>query len=104
MGLVTSIFEGWPVYVMEAICAGRPVISLQLEQMADTFADSECGVMLDVNNTDESTIDMMAETILTTWEKIQTAQIEPESVNRKMDPFKASTQLVRLFDLHKEAK
>jgi glycosyltransferase involved in cell wall biosynthesis len=104
MGLVTSIFEGWPVYVMEAICAGRPVISLQLEQMANTFSDSKCGVMLDVNNTDESTIDVMVETIFTTWEKIQTAQIEPESVNRKMDPFKASTQLVRLFDLHKEAK
>jgi hypothetical protein len=57
-----------------------------------------------VNNTDESTIDVMVETIFTTWEKIQTAQIEPESVNRKMDPFKASTQLVRLFDLHKGAK
>jgi hypothetical protein len=72
--------------------------------MANTFSDSKCGVMLDVNNTDASTTDVMVETILTTWGKIQTAQIEPESVNRKMDPFKASTQLVRLFDLHKEAK
>lgn len=104
MGLVTSIFEGWPVYVMEAVCSGRPVISLQLDQMADTFADRRCGVMLDCNDKQQQTVDLMVAYILSTWKKIQLAQVNPESINQEIEGFKASNQLAKLFAIHKKDK
>ncbi|MBU2870033.1 glycosyltransferase [Colwellia sp. E2M01] len=100
MGIVTSVFEGWPVYVMEAICSGRPVSSLRLEQMASTFASGECGLMLDINNDQAVTVDLMVEGILSTWKKIQTAQINPVNVNQVINSFKASNQINKLFLLH----
>lgn len=100
MGLVTSIFEGWPVYVMEAICSGRPVISLKLEQMADTFAGGRCGVMLDCNDKQQQTVEKMVSSIIATWQKIQSTQIQPNRINREIENFKASNQLARLFSLH----
>lgn len=102
MGLVTSVFEGWPVYVMEAVCSGRPVVSLKLDQMANTFADGQCGTMLSVNNDQASTVDLMVDDILVIWKKIQQAEIQPEAVNKVIDGFKASNQLARLFALHGE--
>ncbi|WP_413284582.1 glycosyltransferase family 4 protein [Vibrio sp. MA40-2] len=98
VGLVTSTFEGWPVYVMEAVCSGRPVVSLKLDQMANTFEDGQCGTMLSVNQDDAA--DLMADEILSVWEKIQKGSITPESVNAKISPFKASKQMNRLFEMH----
>ena len=104
MGLVTSVFEGWPVYVMEAVCSGRPVSAVKLDQMADTFADGQCGVMLDINNDQEDTINLMVDGILSTWRHIQSGQIEPGNVNKKIEAFKASNQMGKLFSLHQEVK
>ena len=104
LGMVTSVFEGWPVYVMEAVCSGRPVISLKLDQMADTFSSGKCGTMLKINNADETTVDLMVDEILRTWGGVQENKINPVVVNEVIDAFKASNQLAKLFKLHAGAK
>ena len=104
LGMVTSVFEGWPVYVMEAVCSGRPVISLKLDQMADTFSSGKCGIMLKTNNADDTTIDLMVDGMLRTWQDIQSNKIDPNEVNEIIDGFKASNQLARLFKFHTGAK
>lgn len=98
MGMVTSTFEGWPVYVMEAVCSGRPVVSLLLEQMQNTFVAGQCGTMLD-ENSDDST-ENMVNAILASWLKIKTGTMSPDYVNQGIADFKASNQMSRLYDMH----
>jgi len=100
IGIVTSVFEGWPVYVMEAICAGRPVVSLRLEQMQDTFRNAMCGEMLDINNDSELTINEMSDSFIRQWNSIQNKSLDPLIVNSFINPFKVSKQLDALFNLH----
>lgn len=100
IGIVTSIFEGWPVYVMECICAGRPVVSLKLDQMQDTFRNGFCGEMLDMNEDSESTINKMSSSIVEQWLLILDKQLEPLNVNKVIEPFKVSIQQKKLFSLH----
>jgi len=100
MGIVTSIFEGWPVYVMEAICAGRPVVSLNLEQMQDTFKNTMCGEMLLINNDFDLTINEMSDSFIRHWNLIQNESLDPLIVNSMINPFKVSKQLDVLFHLH----
>ncbi|MCL1143253.1 glycosyltransferase [Shewanella gaetbuli] len=100
MGIVTSVFEGWPVYVMEAICAGRPVVSLRLEQMQETFEKGVCGEMLSVNDDSNNTVSMVCHSVINIWDKIKKRAMCPSDVNESISGFKSSNQINKLFDLH----
>ncbi|MEM5507123.1 glycosyltransferase [Shewanella frigidimarina] len=100
IGIVTSVFEGWPVYVMEAICAGRPVISLKLDQMQDTFNSGMCGQMLHINDDNESAINEMSNSFINHWDLIKNGSVEPTIISSTINPFKVSTQLKYFFSLH----
>ncbi len=101
MGIVTSVFEGWPVYVMEAICAGRPVVSLRLEQMYSTFASGFCGQMLDVNDDTDYTVNIMLDSIVEIWSSIRKGLMNPLLINSAIEDFKSTNKIQHLFSIHK---
>lgn len=100
MGIVTSVFEGMPVYVLEALCAGRPVCSVNLPQLSLVIDNNVNGVLLEQNNDSAELVQQLAQQILNTWQNIRSGQIQPAQVNQMVAPYKASNQMRVLFDKH----
>ncbi|WP_240224004.1 glycosyltransferase family 4 protein [Rheinheimera hassiensis] len=100
MGIVTSVFEGMPVYVLEALCAGRPVCSVNLPQLSLVIDNTVNGVLLEQNNDSAELVQKLAQQMLATWHSMRSGQIQPEHVNQMVAPYKASNQMRVLFDKH----
>ncbi|MDX3774076.1 glycosyltransferase [Chromatiaceae bacterium AAb-1] len=104
MGIVTSVFEGMPVYVLEALCAGRPVCSVHLPQLKLVIEDGVSGILLEQNNDSEALVQALADAMLSLWHKMQQGEITPEAVSSRVDKFKASNQMEVLFNRHRQVQ
>ena len=100
MGIVTSTFEGWPVYVMEAICSGRPVVSVNLPQLIPVFEDEIAGKVFDRNNDSDELVSEMSDKFIEYWKGIKNGSVDPIEVNSRINCFKASTQMKEIFKCH----
>lgn len=104
MGIVTSVFEGMPVYVLEALCAGRPVCSVQLPQLSLVIEEGISGVMQPDNNDSEQLVQQLADAMLALWQKIQQGELTPDAVSGCVDKFKARNQMAVLFERHRKVQ
>lgn len=100
MGLVTSVFEGMPVYVLEALSSGRPVCAVNLPQLRLVVRDDISGVVLDSNDDSASTLLQLTAAVLMWWQHIRQGEVNPELVSQQVDQFKASNQMKVLFERH----
>lgn len=100
LGLVTSTFEGMPVYVMEALCCGRPVCSVHLPQLGMMLKAGQSGCVLASNNDSDAVVEELANSMLAYLADMREQRITPEMVNHCVQPFKASVQMSRLFECH----
>lgn len=100
LGLVTSVFEGMPVYVLEALCAGRPVCSINLPQMHLVIKDDTSGTVGTTNDDTPETAAALAAELLRYWARIRTGELKPENVNHCIDPYKASRQMRVIYAQH----
>ncbi|HEX5792352.1 MAG TPA: glycosyltransferase [Rheinheimera sp.] len=104
MGIVTSVFEGMPVYVLEALCAGRPVCSVNLPQLSLIIDDSINGAVLPSNNDSTELVRQLAQQMLHNWQKIRSGQMQPAQVSQMVAPYKASKQMQVLFGRHQQLR
>ena len=102
MGIVTSVFEGMPVYVLEALCAGRPVCSVNLPQLNLVIKNGINGMVLEQNNESEALVQQLAQQMLLGWQQMQAGLVVPERVSQQVTPYKASNQMRVLFDRHRQ--
>ena len=51
--MMTSWWEGWGMTVTEAMQYGLPVISFDMPSIREIFGDRECGIIVEMNNTDQ---------------------------------------------------
>ncbi|NSL54034.1 glycosyltransferase family 4 protein [Uliginosibacterium aquaticum] len=100
LGLVTSTFEGMPVYVLEALCSGRPVCSIHLPQMHLVIRDDVSGTVLPGNNDSAELAQALANELLRYWSRIRTGELEPQAVSERVVPYKASRQMGVLYARH----
>ncbi|AZN35365.1 glycosyltransferase [Iodobacter ciconiae] len=101
LGLVTSTFEGMPVYVLEALCAGRPVCSLYLPQMHLVLKEQTSGTVLAENDDSAERIEELANTLMVYWQDMKKGKLLAEQVSAEVTPFKASKQINILYERHK---
>jgi len=97
---VTSTFEGWPVYVMEAICSGRPVVSVNLPQLIPVFEDEVAGKVFEKNNDSDTLVSEISDKFMEYWKGIKNGSVDPIEVNSRINCFKASTQMKEIFKCH----
>ena len=102
MGIVTSVFEGMPVYVLEALCAGRPVCSVNLPQLSLVIDNNVNGAVLAANEDSEQMVQQLTQQMLQYWQKIRSGQLQPEHVSQMVAPYKASNQMQVLFGRHQQ--
>lgn len=102
MGIVTSVFEGMPVYVLEALCAGRPVCSVNLPQLSLVIDNDVNGAVITANEDSEQIVQQLAQQMLHYWQKIRSGQLQPEVVSQMVAPYKASNQMQVLFGRHQQ--
>ncbi len=102
LGLVTSTFEGMPVYVLEALCAGRPVCSVHLPQMHLVLKELSSGTVLAENDDSAERVEELASSLMVYWQNMQLGKLLPAQVNVEVEPFKASNQINVLYSRHKK--
>lgn len=100
LGLVTSTFEGMPVYVLEALCAGRPVCSLHLPQMHLVLKAQCSGTVLAENDDSKARVEELANTLLLYWQDMKSGKLIAEEVSKEVTQFKASMQMSVLYNRH----
>lgn len=101
LGILTSEFEGTPVFVLEALASGRPMISVKLPQLSHLIVDGLSGRMLDVNDPSPGTVDLMAQSCLSTWQDIQAARLDPNGIAAMVEPLSTDRLMQKIFDVHR---
>lgn len=100
LGLVTSVFEGMPVYVLEALCSGRPVCSVHLPQMHMVIKDDISGTVGPANGDKPETAAALACELLRYWSRIRVGELSPKAVSLRVGPYKASRQMSIIYNRH----
>ncbi len=100
IGVLTSEFEGTPVFVLECLAAGRPVVSVQLPQLAHLIASGESGEMLDFNEESPRMDRAFADVCLAVWSSIRQGGMDPDRISRAIAGSTVEALLGRLYDVH----
>ena len=99
-GILTSFFEGMPCYLLEVLSVGRPVVAIRLPQYDLVIEEGVSGSMIERSQDESTTVDRLADRLLYIWSKICHAQIYPDIIHAKAEPFSIRSQLERHFARH----
>ena len=100
LGLITSIFEGMPCYLLEMIATGRPVVAVTLPQFSSVIVSGVSGALVERQETSGATADRLAEAIRMVARDIDARVLVPQVISAFARPFSSETHLTRLFACH----
>ncbi len=100
LGLVTSVFEGLPCYLLEMLASGRPVAAVDLPQFAGLVVAGISGRL--VVRRPSGMAEAMAEAMLDLAAGIADATLDPSVIAERVAPFSVARQMGRLFDAHRD--
>ena len=94
------LFEGMPCYLLEVLSVGRPVVAIRLPQYDLVIEEGVSSCMIERFQDKSTTVDQLADRLLDIWSKICHAQIYPDIIHAKAEPFSIRSQLERHFARH----
>jgi glycosyltransferase involved in cell wall biosynthesis len=101
-GILTSLFEGMPCYLLELISVGRPIVAVRLPQYSLVIEEGVSGSMVDRVADTASVVDMLAERLVAFWSAIQSGSVQPAIIHRKAILFSAETHLKEHYLRHEK--
>ena len=101
MGILTSNFEGLPVFLLETLAAGRPMAAIRLPQFDPLLVGGVSGRLVERRESLGRSADAMAEGIVALWDEMRTGALAPERIAAKAEPYSVAAQLPRLFATHR---
>ena len=99
-GIITSLFEGMPCYLLEMLATGRPVGATILPQFVPLIVPGLGGVLVERGATSEDSADALATGFRVIAESIASGRLEPERIRALIQPYSVESQMVRLFACH----
>lgn len=101
IGVLTSEFEGTPVFVLESLASGRPVVSVRLPQLSHFIVDGESGFMLPDNEEGPAMDQAYCDAVVRVWDDIRTGRVDPAVVAGRIAGATVERLLEPLFDVHR---
>jgi glycosyltransferase involved in cell wall biosynthesis len=101
-GILTSEFEGMPRFVLEALCSGRPVVSVHLPQLESVIEDGVSGYLVPRIADESEQIGALVDRFVALREAILRGEIDPGAVNLKMKEFTPQRLLGKVYEYHRE--
>jgi glycosyltransferase involved in cell wall biosynthesis len=102
VGILTSEFEGMPRFVLETLCAGRPVVAIHLPQLEPVIEDGVSGYLVPRNNNRSAQVEAVTDCLIEVRSAIGRGSIDPNTVNRKMAAFNPERLLGKVYEYHRE--
>ena len=99
-GIVTSIFEGMPCYLLEMLASGRPVATIDLPQFAPLIEAGHNGRRVARGADPAAAAGAMADALLALADEIAAGLLDPSAIAAGVRPFSADAQMGRLFAAH----
>ncbi len=101
IGLLTSNFEGLPVFLLETLASGRPMAAIRLPQFDPLIVAGTSGVLVERLGTKAQSADAMADAITSLWVDMRAGRPTPENIAALAHPYSVEAQLPRLFAAHR---
>ena len=98
-GLVTSVFEGLPCYLLEMLASGRPVAAVALPQFDGLIVEGVSGRR--VARRPDGMAEAMAEALLALASAVAGDALDPSAMAALVAPFSVEWQMARLFEAHR---
>ena len=99
-GILTSFFEGMPCYLLEVLSVGRPIVAVRLPQYELVIEEGVTGSMIERAPDGATTDSRLAERFVEIWSRIRHAQMRPDIIHAKVEPFSIKSQLSGHFERH----
>ncbi|HRD78441.1 MAG TPA: glycosyltransferase [Hyphomicrobiaceae bacterium] len=99
--ILTSNFEGLPVFLLESLASGRPMGAIRLPQFDPLIIDSVSGFQVERRDTPEASAEALAERFVAMWAAIRDGRMRPEATAEVVKPYTVDAQLPRLFAIHR---
>ena len=99
-GLITSVFEGMPCYLLEMLASGRPVAAITLPQFVPLIVPGLSGVPVARRATQAASAEALATALAGLAEAIDAERLDPVAIAVLADPYSVASQMSRLFDCH----
>jgi glycosyltransferase involved in cell wall biosynthesis len=101
-GILTSLFEGMPCYLLELLSVGRPIVAVSLPQYALVVKDGQSGYLVERDADTARLVEVLADRMLAIWSAIRCGAIAPAAIHAEIVPFSVDAQLPRHFDIHQQ--
>ena len=99
-GIITSVFEGMPCYLLEMLATGRPVGATILPQFVPLIVPGIGGVLVERGATADESAEALAKGFRVMAQAIASGRFEPERIRALIAPYSVDSQMVRLFACH----
>ena len=100
-GVITSFFEGMPCFMLEVLAAGRPMGAIRLPQYELIVKPGTSGFFVERAETQQQSAELMADAFVELWADIRAGRLDPQAIQRCIDPFTVNNQLPRVFNIHR---
>jgi glycosyltransferase involved in cell wall biosynthesis len=100
-GILTSFFEGLPVYLLEMLASGRPVGAIYLPQYDPLILPGKTGFLVERASTPAASADALAAAFAALWNDIKAGRLEPAAIRLEADPYSIANQMSHLFSCHR---
>jgi glycosyltransferase involved in cell wall biosynthesis len=101
-GVLTSIFEGMPCYLLETLSVGRPFAALRLPQFNPLIVPGVSGRLIERSDPDTICEAQMIDAFVGIWDGVRAGRFDPTAIAQLAAPFSVENQLGRLFARHRE--
>jgi glycosyltransferase involved in cell wall biosynthesis len=100
-GILVSEFEGMPVYVLELLAVGRPLVALELPQLNLVVEQNVSGVVVARTESADNNVSNMTAAFQNLKLSIAQSQFDPAAIRQKIEPFSHRVQKAKLLDIHR---
>lgn len=99
-GILVSEFEGMPVYALEMLAVGRPLVVLDLPQMRPLVEDDVSGVSV-TREEGRDPVEIVSDAFKRVHDGLAADKYRSNAIRAKSEPYSHLTQLQRLFERHR---
>jgi glycosyltransferase involved in cell wall biosynthesis len=100
-GILTSYFEGLPVYLLEMLASGRSVGAIRLPQYDPLIVPGTSGFLLERAETPAASAEALAKGFVQLWADTKNGTFDPQAIRRLAEPYSVAAQMTKLFEGHR---